>query len=123
MRIFSANIVTMKPIIIKVYLRNASVAYKKKKMLESKVGHDITWADFINVCVDQLFTDCDVTGIKQGPTKKYLNNYNFYIKKNELPENDQLPEKDEMPKNDSKKEKQQIQIEEIITNNKKQKDE
>lgn len=83
----------MKPIIIRVFLRNSSVAYKKKKMIESKVKRNISWSDFINICVDQLFTRCDLTGIKQGPSDKYLNNYVFYDKKEKPSDEDVQVEK------------------------------
>ncbi len=99
----------MKPIIIRVFLRNSSVAYKKKKMLEAKVKQTISWSDFINICVDQLFTKCSLTGVSQGPTAEYLNNYDFYVKK-------------EVIKEDIKENNEDI-TEEVIEESKSNKDE
>lgn len=70
-----------KPIIIKAFVRDASTAYKKKKMLESKLKREIVWSDFINICIDQLFLNCRLCGTKQEPLKRYLNNYEFYERK------------------------------------------
>ena len=70
-----------KPIIIKVFVRNAAAAYKKKKMLESKLKREIVWSDFLNICIDQLYTNCSVCGTKQEPSNRYLNNYEFYERK------------------------------------------
>ncbi len=70
-----------KPIIIKAFVRNASAAYKKKKMLESKLKREIVWSDFLNICIDQLYTNCSVCGTKQEPSNRYLNNYEFYERK------------------------------------------
>lgn len=107
----------MKPIIIRVFLRNSSVAYKKKKMIESKVKRNISWSDFINICVDQLFTRCDLTGIKQGPTDKYLSNYVFYDKKEKPTSNNEVENLDENVEVEKPLQKWQ---EEILANEKKE---
>lgn len=73
-----------KPIIMKVYIRDASTAYKKKKMLESQIKQEITWSDFINVCVDHFYNSCSFCGTKSKPSNIYLKNYDFYVRKKKV---------------------------------------
>ena len=80
-----------KPIIMKVYIRDASTAYKKKKMLESQIKQEITWSDFLNVCVDHFYNSCSFCGTKSKPSSIYLNNYDFYIRKEKVKDD---PKKD-----------------------------
>ena len=76
-----------KPIIMKVYIRDASTAYKKKKMLESQIKQEITWSDFLNVCVDHFYNSCSFCGTRSKPSNIYLNNYDFYVRKEKVKDN------------------------------------
>jgi len=89
-----------KPIIMKVYIRDGSTAYKKKKMLESQIKREITWSDFLNVCVDHFYNSCSFCGTKSKPSNIYLKNYDFYQRKKKVEtdlKEDNIITKDEIP--------------------------